>query len=181
MLLGLCGLLIFVGCKGQVVPNELSNRLRTCDTQFVLLTILKSEKLANYFPQNELSKYYDENNHTLDVINELKLVTSYYKEIKNTDEVLQVIDNWCTTNQIISEIGEVNADYPAEAILYYTNKTKPLVLKYLSDSRQDWASLSTYQLYELNIDFLNFMDKLTEEQKTKLLLGLRATADSLSQ
>lgn len=177
-------LLFLVSCNSNIIPQSIRNRIDRYDTLSVFLPVIRSEKLLKYFPEEIFEKYYDKENHDFDINRDnglfFKEFSSFYNRVKDTGAVLNVIDNWCIASKFIDSLGGVNPEHPPEAILFYTEETKFIINNFLTHPGQGWFSLSSFQLYESNIAFMNYVDKLSIHERDQLFLSLERTADNLS-
>lgn len=178
--------LIVVPCFaiGQGLPDGIAKIIcKDCDSLSVFTTIIRSNKMDGYFPIKVFDKFYNLQEHHILVDRPqqknafIQFISKFYNQSGHHDVILQLIKYWCRENHFLNNIT-ANPEAPPEAILFYNTQTKFLLEKYLGKnmSRQDWSSLTTYQLYELNIDYLNYTDNLSQIEKNDLHRTLLLTA-----
>jgi len=179
--------LLFLGASGcavaQSLPDAIHAEISKCDSQTVFLTLIKSDYCKLIF--SDLKKYYNEENHEFDsgkrdiincINNSYNLLSEYGK-----DSVISIVKLWCYANREISKYGDLNPEFPAEAILYSNRKTRFLLKKYINGTKRTWISLSSSESYDLNINFLKHVESLAEVERTRLFSDLKMTAINLSE
>jgi hypothetical protein len=169
---------------GQGLPKGIDTIInKSCDSQYVYTTIIRANKLKKYFPKNVFDKFYNLPEHHLNIDNPaekkelIKAISQFYEQSNAQKSISRLIKNWCLENTFLNALS-TNLEFPPEAILYNTGMTKFLVQRYIPKTlpSQDWSSLASYQLYELDIDYLNYLDTLTNSEKKELYRALRITS-----
>lgn len=164
-------------------PKEISIVLNKCDSQTVYLCIIESRKLNKVFPDKDFDRFFNKNNHIL-YENDPKIkaeldeeIASYFKSADHKDSVVHILNIWYEANRLLLELDSISINEdPPEAILYEYNPTAQIVKKHLSEPGQDLGSLSTYQVYEVNVDFMKYAENLTDQQRHQLYKDLRELA-----
>ena len=168
-------------------PNDLAlaldKKLKTCDSTLVFTAIVRSDLLKLYFPSSIANRYYRKEDHTFlfesngkrRFLNDVK---KSYNEAKNKKRIINEINLWCEIDSFLTELTKGN-NLPSEQILYFTKETNFLFKKFLVNSKQNWESLSTWQSYELYIDFLNYVSKFPYQKRKELFFNLNKTKNKL--
>ncbi len=178
--------LMFVACS--VYYNCTAQNIYICDTESVNVMLVRAQSLKRNFPDNVFKKYYDFKTHSLlwsresDKDSFLRDVKFYFEKSVDKKRIISTINDWCTDDKYLDSLGDIAVEVPVEAILYYTKETNKLVAKFnVNKGSQDWSSLSSYELYELNIDFHNYVALLPASKKKVLFAKFKKTLQRVIQ
>jgi hypothetical protein len=175
-------LLLLFPCLLQAQQNSksLSDRFEGKDSSTVFLAVLRSNSLRSVFPEKVFNKYYNKEEHSFKLSYSAlyKEIEKYYNHSNQKQFVLNKMDIWLKNDSLLSVIQK-KKDVPIEEVLYKNYNTKSLFKKYLRQKDQTWESLTSWQSYELYIDFLNYAESLSELRSKKVFSSLIKTVDSL--
>ena len=163
--------------------NALIKRFNKYDSSLIFIAIERSKKLSGYFPKNIFEKYYENDTHNFKTSGATKVqfmesVKTFYSKAKNKKLILEVIDNWHSNDSLLNNITQDN-NIPTEQILFTNKLTNNLFKKYLNRPGKTWESLSSWQSYELYVDFMNYAEKLSKADRAQLFSSLRRTSKKL--
>lgn len=168
-----------LGCtqKDIQIDKLLQERFASKDSALVYLAIVRSDKLNKIIPNNTLVKHYSKTEHSFDIENSalFKEFNRYFVSLKNKENVLGVIDMWLHNDSLQKKI-EIETNVPFEQVLYENESTRGLVKKYTEQQGQSWESLTSWQSYELYIDFMNLCESLPDKKRSQLFSSLMRTA-----
>lgn len=166
--------------NAQQGQGSLSDRFKGRDSTTVILSIIRCNKLKAFFPKNIFEKYYDVNEHSFKT--SFSLIYKEIEKIYNCSNskyiILNNIDKWLSNDSLLS-ILEENDLVPIEQGWYNNKHTRRLFNKYLQHRGQTWESLSTWQSYELYIDFLNYAQSLSPVEINDLFRSLSITIKTI--
>lgn len=176
-------LIVAASCSTRTsFPKEIGDIMTRCDSLTVYLAIIESQKLQNDFPDDVFDRFLDRKEHTFyndDSTTKADLddkIAIYFKNAIDKKSIIQTLNKWCDANRFFIELGGVGDSLPPEAVLYNDKTTERIVKKHLTLPTQDWGSLSTFQLFEVNVDFMKFAETLSDGERQKIFAQLQQAA-----
>lgn len=174
---------MFMAFSASAQPSDsFSKKFGLHDSVCLFLAILRSDSLRKYFPQTVFTKYYDNETHTFKIGCQpfYKEVEKYYSASRNKQTILRILGKWRCNDSLLNKIQE-DKDIQMEEVFYENERTRRLFKKYLRLKEQSWESLSSWQSYELYIDFMNYAASLSLKNSQNLFYSLRKTANRLQK
>jgi hypothetical protein len=177
-------LITFFPCLFQAAQkkNLLNDRFKSQDSSTIFLAVIFSNTIKASFPENTLKKYYNRESHSFSLDNARLYIelSRGYNAAKNKQIILAKIDTWLKNDSALEAI-QIKEKIQIEEVLYKNYNTKSLFKKFLQHKGETWDSLTSWQSYELYIDFINYAENLSPTKSKKLFESLMKGASKLER
>lgn len=160
---------------------SLGEILKNKDSLVVCLAVTNSKKLQAVLPNRIFGKYQNKETHEFKVgyATIYEQLNKYYISCHDKKQVLTSIKSWLINDSLLNII-QFDTDIQLEEVFFETKHTKSLVTKYLTKN-QSWESLTSWQSYELYLDFMNFTERMTKAERKNLYLSLKETIKKIKR